>query len=184
MLGLYLFGPHVEEALGRPGVPAVLPVASGVAAALLHLVIVATLMPYAANVPLVGASGAIFGVLGLFAVRFWRARVRVLFFPANSGDLGDVGVRVARGAGRLDRGRESQRDGQHRALGACRRFPFGLAISLPLKMREESRREYAVEDAEKAVASGHLEQAAAHYRAVLETRRPQTPPRAMRWGAS
>ena len=168
MLGLYLFGPHVEEALGRLEY-LLFYVAAGVAAALLHLVIVATLMPYAANLPLVGASGAIFGILGLFAVRFWRARVRVLFFlqiPAIWAMSAYALLEVLDGLIVVANHSAASSTAHWAHVGG---FLFGLAISLPLKMREESRREYAVEDAEKAVASGHLEQAAAHYRTVLES---------------
>jgi membrane associated rhomboid family serine protease len=37
--------------------------------------------PQSAAVPALGASGAIAGVLGLFAMRFYRTPVRIFFFP-------------------------------------------------------------------------------------------------------
>ena len=74
MWSLYLFGNNVEDAYGRPGY-VILYLVSGV---------VATLGFVVANpdttVPLVGASGAIAGVMGAYLVLFPRARV-VSVFP-------------------------------------------------------------------------------------------------------
>lgn len=166
MLGLYLFGPHVEEALGRVEY-LLFYVSSGIAAGLLHLIIAATLLPGAANVPLVGASGAIFGVLGLFAVRFWRAKVRVLLFlkvPAIWAMCAFALLQVFQGVVAVTNGGHSDNTANWAHVGG---FLFGLLIAVPLKMREDSRREYALEDAESAVARGDLDKAAAHFRAVL-----------------
>jgi membrane associated rhomboid family serine protease len=166
MLGLWLFGPHVEEALGKLEY-ALFYVGCGVAAGIFHLVVASTLFPAAAGIPLVGASGAIFGILGLFAVRFWRAKVRLFLFleaPAIWAVASWVVFQLLlawvifmiRGRG----------DGvAHVAhIGG---LAFGALLSFPLRMREDSKKEYHLEDAEHAVASGNSEIAAAHYRQVL-----------------
>jgi membrane associated rhomboid family serine protease len=73
MLFLWIFGDNMEEAFGHVGFFMFYTV-SGVAATLAH---------YAAapmsNVPLVGASGAIAGVMGGYLLLFPRAKVDILF---------------------------------------------------------------------------------------------------------
>jgi membrane associated rhomboid family serine protease len=160
MLGLWLFGPHVEEALGRLEF-LLFYIGCGIAGALLHIVFAFTVMPGTADVPMVGASGAIFGILGLFAVRFWRARVRVLLLfevPA----VWAVGLWVAY---LIIHGLISQTNVAHGAhIGG---FLFGALIAIPLKMRQDSHREYSLEDAEAAIADGDHDAAASHYRQAL-----------------
>lgn len=166
MLGLWLFGPHVEEALGKIEY-LLFYLGGGIAAGILHLLIAGTLLPAAASVPLIGASGAIFGILGLFAVRFWRASVRVfLFFTVPAAWA--VGIFFLLQFGQailsLGDGGEGSRIANWAHVGG---FVFGALIAFPLRMREESKREYDLEDAEKAAATGDLDRAAAFYRAAL-----------------
>ncbi|MFI5166188.1 MAG: rhomboid family intramembrane serine protease [Thermoanaerobaculales bacterium] len=70
MLIFYITGPFVEDAFGRP-LFAALYLASGVVASLAHI----AAFPHT-SAPLVGASGAIAGIMGAFLVRFARAKVR------------------------------------------------------------------------------------------------------------
>jgi len=74
---LWIFGDNVEDALGHAGF-LVFYLACGVVATLLHY-----LTGPVAEVPVVGASGAIAGVLGAYIVAFPRARVYTLLplFP-------------------------------------------------------------------------------------------------------
>ncbi|HYM83454.1 MAG TPA: rhomboid family intramembrane serine protease, partial [Candidatus Dormibacteraeota bacterium] len=74
MLYLWIFGNNVEDALGRPGF-VVAYLAFGVLAATAQIA-----MDPVSTVPLVGASGAISGVLGVYVVLFPRARVLSLVF--------------------------------------------------------------------------------------------------------
>ena len=78
MLFLVLFGRHAEDAVGHVWF-ALLYLFGGVAAAMLHVVAVALADPASANVPMIGASGAIAAALGLFAVRFYRTPVKVFW---------------------------------------------------------------------------------------------------------
>lgn len=75
MLYLWIFGDNVELAMGRMRF-ILFYLATGIAAALAH----SFLVP-ASTVPLVGASGAISGVLGAYLLLYPRGRVRVLFLP-------------------------------------------------------------------------------------------------------
>src|SRR5438034_2585881 len=72
MLYLWIFGDNLERAMGH-GRFTVFYLACGIAAGLAHI-----LFSGASNVPTVGASGAISGVLGGYLVLFPRNRVRVL----------------------------------------------------------------------------------------------------------
>jgi hypothetical protein len=69
---LWIFGDNVEDRLGHAGFLAFY-LAAGVASALLHYL----LHPFS-SVPTVGASGAIAGVLGAYAVAFPRTRILTL----------------------------------------------------------------------------------------------------------
>jgi hypothetical protein len=75
MLFFFLSGPFIEDVYGRVIFP-LFYLASGVVAALTH----AGAHP-GSVAALVGASGAIAGVMGAFLVRFGRRRIRFLFLP-------------------------------------------------------------------------------------------------------
>ena len=70
----YLVGPAMEDVWGRPLFVGFYPL-SGVAAALVFMARYPDL-----NEPLIGASGAIAGVMGAFAVRFWDSRLTFVYF--------------------------------------------------------------------------------------------------------
>ena len=73
MLYLYIFGDNVEAAMGRVRF-FIFYTVTGVAAALSHALLVTS-----SEIPLVGASGAISGVLGAYLILYPHARIRVLF---------------------------------------------------------------------------------------------------------
>ncbi len=74
MLFLYIFGDNLEDTLGHVGY-LIFYVTTGVLAALLHVV-----LNLDSQIPLVGASGAIAGVMGGYWLLFPKARVDVLIF--------------------------------------------------------------------------------------------------------
>jgi membrane associated rhomboid family serine protease len=71
---LFLAGPPVEDRLGRP-LFAAFYLGAGIFAALFWAMFV-----HDKNIPLVGASGAIAGVLGAFFIRFWSSDIRFAYF--------------------------------------------------------------------------------------------------------
>ncbi len=79
MLFLWVFGPHAEDALGR-GRFLLVYLSAGLAAAALHVLSSAVLYPVELGVGLVGASGAVMGVVALFVLRFHGVRVRFFFW--------------------------------------------------------------------------------------------------------
>ena len=74
MLYLWIFGNNVEDVLGRFRFLAFY-LACGLSASFTHIVFNA-----GSTVPMIGASGAIGGVLGAYALLFPRARVRTFVF--------------------------------------------------------------------------------------------------------
>ena len=74
MLYLWIFGNNVEDVLGRFRF-AVFYLVCGLSASLTHIV-----FNPGSTVPMIGASGAIAGVLGAYALLFPRARVRTFVF--------------------------------------------------------------------------------------------------------
>lgn len=79
MYFLWLFGSVVEDALG-PWRLVGLYLAGGLASALAHGSMMALFLPEAVSIPAIGASGALAAVMGLFAVRFYRTKVKVWYF--------------------------------------------------------------------------------------------------------
>ncbi len=75
MLFLWIFGDNVEARLGRIGYLLVY-LGTGIAATWFFAVFVP-----ASAVPMIGASGAISGVLGCYFLWFPRNQVKILFFP-------------------------------------------------------------------------------------------------------
>lgn len=74
MLYLWIFGDNIEDKLGKARF-LVFYVLAGVLANLAHVLIDPT-----SPIPLVGASGAIAGVLGAYAITFPRARITSIIF--------------------------------------------------------------------------------------------------------
>jgi membrane associated rhomboid family serine protease len=74
MLFFYISGPFTEDAYGRP-LFAALYLTSGVVSGLVHVAAFPN-----SEAPLVGASGAIAGIMGAFLVRFVRTKIRFFYF--------------------------------------------------------------------------------------------------------
>jgi membrane associated rhomboid family serine protease len=91
MLYLWIFGNNIEDRLGRVRF-LLFYLACGVAAALTHI-----LFQPGSRVPMIGASGAIAGVLGAYAVIFPRAQVRTFVFLIIYIDVVDVPAAVILG---------------------------------------------------------------------------------------
>jgi membrane associated rhomboid family serine protease len=77
MLYLWIFGNNIEDTLGRRRF-AVFYVVCGLAAALTQTALTLFTAPEEIGIPMVGASGAIAGVLGAYLIRYPTARVRTL----------------------------------------------------------------------------------------------------------
>ncbi len=76
MLFLWVFGRALEDALGGL-IYTIAYMVAGVAATVLFHIITMQFSPDSAGVPLMGASGAIAGLMGLFTIRFYRTKVYI-----------------------------------------------------------------------------------------------------------
>lgn len=140
MVFLWVFGDNIEDLLGHSRFLAFY-LACGVAAALLQFAI-----NPASRVPMVGASGAIFGVMGAYAVKFPHARISmvgwfiILFsfeLPAWAVMLYFLGVNLFSGIGAIaDVMNERGGTAFFAHLGG---FAAGVALILLLKSRVRSR---------------------------------------------
>jgi membrane associated rhomboid family serine protease len=75
MLFLWIFGSLIEDAI-RPWGLAALYIGGGILAAAAHLALAAQL-GVGPEIPLVGASGSVAAIMGLFMIRFFRTRVQL-----------------------------------------------------------------------------------------------------------
>ena len=78
MVYLYIFGDNVEGAFGHFSYTAFYMVC-GLAASFSHILSITD--PYSIVTPVIGASGAISGVLGAYLVLYPKARIMTLIFP-------------------------------------------------------------------------------------------------------
>ncbi|WP_309691147.1 rhomboid family intramembrane serine protease [Armatimonas sp.] len=166
MITLYVIGVHLEEALGNLAY-LVAYLTGALVAGLAHVLITNAFFPVAApEESLIGASGAIFAVLGLFAVRFWRTRVRLFGVPAVPAAIA-VSIVMALQIFLAIRSLVTPGADQVAYTAHLAGFFFGLGIAFPLRVLEQSAREYGIEDAEAALAQGDLPTAARYYRELL-----------------
>jgi membrane associated rhomboid family serine protease len=184
MFFLWLFGPNVEDALGHAGFAAIYLI-GGFVAAMFHSIIAVNFMPAYVDWPVIGASGAIAGVLGIFAVRFYRTGIRVLsifgpltipakyglgiwFLQQVLGGLFCVAATVLSPASPLsDWGHRIFSDGvaYWAHIGG---MGFGMIMAFLLNMGRTGTKEYLLDDARASLEDGVTWHAAEHMRAVLE----------------
>lgn len=178
MLYLWLFGPNVEDALGHLEYAAFY-FASGFAAALLHIFMIHTFTPWAADIPVVGASGAIAGVLGIFAVRFYKTGIRVFWYvgilviPIRWGTftipaMYGLGIwflqQVILGTVSL----LSMRPGGVAYWSHIGGMVFGIILANAMRFVREGTKEYLMDDARTNIEQGATLGAAEKLRALLE----------------
>lgn len=157
-LFLMLFGWYMERALdGWRFV--FLYLMSGIVAVLTHWAMVQVLQPALYDDSLVGASGAISGLVGYFALRFYRRRVRLTWGTPNQWGWG-VPMWVAvllwvgwQGLGAiLDAGNPQPTEiGYWAHLGG---FACGLMLALLWGAGGEGEREYLIQQAEASLRVG------------------------------
>lgn len=89
---LYVFGGGVEEAVGRSRYILLYLAAGAVGGLLQWLVTITLLPPHVGAIPIVGASAACAGLMGLFAARYYRARLALVGLPFKPQVVAVVGV--------------------------------------------------------------------------------------------
>ena len=150
MLFLWIFGSLIEDVI-RPWGLAALYLGGGVLAAAAHLGL-SSAMGFEGNVPLVGASGSVAAIMGLFMIRFFRTRVQLfcwfgwlrktLWVPAAWALLYWVGLETLGGV--IDAFTEGGDGISHWAhLGG---FAVGAAVAPFLGSLKAARKEYVSDD--------------------------------------
>ena len=183
MLFLWLFGPNVEDALGRLEY-AIFYFGSGFAAAVLHVVVSGMLTPIAADVPMVGASGAIAGILGVFAIRFYKTRIKIWYviFLLIFIRWGKYGIPAWIGLGiwftqQLAGGVLGIMEPESGGVAYWSHIGgmlFGMVLAYALRMGLEGTKEYLIADAKTDLERGTTWSAAENFQAVLK-RDPENP---------
>jgi membrane associated rhomboid family serine protease len=149
---LYVFGAGVEEAVGR-GRYVLLYLACGAVGGLLQwLVSITLLSPIAAAMPVLGASAACAGLMGLFAVRYYRARLAFAGLPFRPHVVSVVGVflfvEIGLGLYALVSGSATDGVAHWAHVGG---FIFGLGCAQLLGLSGAGSRAYLKADASQAM---------------------------------
>jgi membrane associated rhomboid family serine protease len=170
MLLLYVFGREVEKAIGWVEFIAFYAAACFVSTIVHVAVVFAALPPYYADRVVVGASGAVAGVMGLYAVRFHRRVVNFggLVLPVLL--LIMAWLLVNLGLGILVLYRDE-------VLGVSIKYvsywshlgglAFGVGVALVFNMALTGEREYLALEARRLDAEGNLLESAQHYERLL-----------------
>lgn len=152
---LLVFGAGVEEAVGWRRYLAMFFLASivGGGAQVWVTQHVATGVP--SNVPIVGASGACAGLIGLFAVRYYRARLRFVGLPFRPHVVAVVALfliyEMGTGAWEWLHGTPGAGVAHWAHIGG---FVFGLVAAQILRLDAQGQRAYLAQDATRASVPG------------------------------
>src|SRR5579862_1247327 len=151
MFYLWVFGAGVEAALGGRKF-LLLYLFSGAFGGALQWLVTITLLPGADNVPIVGASAACAGLIGLYAVRYYRARLSFigLWFQPHVVTVISVFLAYEIGSGLWDLASHATEAGvaHWSHIGG---FVFGLSCAQALHLDEVGQREYLTQDASRAM---------------------------------
>jgi len=172
---LYVFGAGVEEGVGRGGY-ILLYLACGAIGGLLQWLVTITLLPpTAAAVPVLGASAACAGLMGLFAVRYYRARLAFVGLPFRPHVVSVVAfflfMEIGLGLFALITGSATDGVAHWAHVGG---FIFGLGCASVLNLGSAGSRAYLRADASQAMDKS-VPGAAIHKWELLLAREPDNP---------
>lgn len=178
MLFLYTFGPPVEDILGC--VKFVLfYLLAGVCSALTHLLIVYRFLQEELDLPLIGASGAVAGVMGFAALRLYRTKISIWYFfwftllyiRTGVVEVAAAWALGAWGLWELVQAFISLAAGSSGGVahwGHIGGFALGLLWALALKIKAPEVDEYTCEDAIGAARQGRWAEARRKLRKVVD----------------
>jgi len=178
MLFLYTFGPPVEDILGRAKF-VIFYLLAGLCSALTYLWIAYSFFQQELDLPLVGASGAVAGVMGFAALRLYRTKISIwycFFFSLLFIRTGVVEVAAAWALGawglwELVQAFSSLAAGTSGGVAHWAHiggFALGLLGALTLKIKAPEVDEYTYEDAVEAARQGRWAEARRKLGKVVE----------------
>ena len=149
---LATFGAGAEAALGRIRYALLFLASGAIGGALQWLVVDTMLSPDQASVPIVGASAGCAGIIGLFAVRYYRTQIQFTYLKYRPPVVAVVGAFMAyeavSGVWDLVTGAMGAGVAHWAHIGG---FLFGLGYAQILNLGETGSRAYLSEDAQKAM---------------------------------
>jgi len=171
MLFLWVFGGSVEDAIGWKRF-LLLFFAAAALAGLMQAGMVLVAGGQARTIPIVGASGAISAIVGAFAVRFYRSRIRFVGLPFRIPAvilvtlvlLAEMGIALFQLTHR-SQAFESQTAAHWAHIGG---FILGVFWAQATRMMKAGRREYLATDAAIEMERGSPLAAAHRWEAVLQ----------------
>lgn len=170
---LWVFGTAIEAAVGRLRYLLLFMLAGMVGGMLQWMVTVALLSPETGTVPIVGASAACSGLIGLFAVRYYRARLSFVGMRFKPHVVTVISLfltyEIASALIYLLKGDTAFGVAHWAHIGG---FVFGLGCAQMLKLSEQGARAYLSDDANTAMQT-NLPGAAIKRWEILLQREPE-----------
>ena len=179
MFFLWLFGRHVEDALG-PVLFLVAYFVGGAAAHTLNVFMATQFVPTALGIPTIGASGAIAGIMGIYAVRFYQTKPVALLGVGLPPVLGFarqvrlpsiaavgiwVGWELLQGVLAIGTGGEGGGVAYWAHIGGA---AFGALAALGLGLRGEAQDVYSLDNAYDLFRQGEWLRAATCFQGVIQ----------------
>lgn len=171
MLLLYIFGRDVEKAIGHLEF-LLFYLGSCISASLLHIgIVLATLPPGFEDQAAVGASGAVAGIMGIYAVRFHRKIFRFVGIEIQALFLIMCLLLLQLGFGIVALypdsflGQYVKNVAYWSHLGG---FMFGIVVALLGNMALKGERDYVIETAQQHYSEGNILEAVHDYESLLK----------------
>jgi len=176
MCFLWLFGSMLEDALGRLKFSLIY-LTSGLAACLAHAGIIALFLPSLSSTPLIGASGAIAGLLGVFAIRFYKNKISIAYFVFilfyvrwgifEITSLLFLSLWIGREllSGLMQLGGLASQVAHWAHIGG---FLFGMVVALIFRLKDDAKAEYLTEEAASWSRMGIHAGASSRYEKLIE----------------
>ncbi len=170
MLLLYFFGASMERAMGRLEF-VLFYVGACLASAIMQVAIIhAALPPYYATQVVVGASGAVAGVMGLYTVRYHRKIIKIGGVEVSALLLILLWLLMQVGFGIIALYREDFIGLRLRYVAYWSHlggFAFGIITALIANMALQGEREYLIAEGKRNYDQGNLLEAARNYEMLL-----------------